>query len=285
VADPSLLQRALNVALGVIPTVRIPQRAIEAARKSTALFKPAYPTPFRPDLVRLDNTLKGPGWIGTVKNPQGQDMTEVSAGMPGTDEGFYPLMGPWLTESELQSLRRGERPSREVYAKARAAAMERERLGQSPFAPQDYSPGPLLPEGGPPRKRPSAAQRVVQGLTGTEIQSELQYDPKREQFNALMAKSRGPAFTPVAGRPLSFTEEMTRKAVSHNIGSKIKGNDLNWVEPLPSDKILIQRGTPPKDPDPGLMERILSDPRRPVEDWTGNKLKPRGNTGRGGEWL
>jgi len=63
-----------------------------------------WTTPMREDLRRLDGNVKGPGFMGTVKNKEGYDMTELSVGLPDTEEGFYPLLGPWLSDEEVTRL-------------------------------------------------------------------------------------------------------------------------------------------------------------------------------------
>ena len=63
--------------------------------------------PMREDMRRLDGNVKGPGFMGTVKTHDGYDMTELSVGLPGTEEGFYPLLGPWLTKDQITTLSQG----------------------------------------------------------------------------------------------------------------------------------------------------------------------------------
>jgi hypothetical protein len=99
--------------------------------------------PMLEEFRRLDGTVKGDGYLGQVATNGGY-MTELSAGLPGTEEGFYPLLGPWLDENEVATLQRGGSATPEMYRKARMAAEERKLVGQPVFAPPGYSSGPVL---------------------------------------------------------------------------------------------------------------------------------------------
>ena len=100
--------------------------------------------PMRGDLRRLDGNVKGPGFMGTVKHKSGGHMTELSVGLPGTEEGFRPLLGPWLSQKEITTLQSGGKATPAMYRKAEKAERKRKEKGEPAFAPPGYSAGPRV---------------------------------------------------------------------------------------------------------------------------------------------
>jgi hypothetical protein len=93
-----------------------------------------------PDYMRrLDGSIKSErGFLGPIQNKvSGRTMTEVSIGQPGSEEGFYPLLVPTLTQEEIDTIANldleRERPPMAIIEKARAHAMDRIDRGLSPF--------------------------------------------------------------------------------------------------------------------------------------------------------
>ena len=97
-----------------------------------------------PDYMRrLDGSIKSErGFLGPIQNKvSGRTMTEVSVGQPGSEEGFYPLLVPTLTQEEIDTIANldlgRERPPQAIIEKARAHAMDRIARGLSPFYQDD----------------------------------------------------------------------------------------------------------------------------------------------------
>jgi len=97
-----------------------------------------------PDYMRrLDGSIKSErGFLGPIQNKvSGRTMTEVSVGQPGSEEGFYPLLVPTLTQEEIDTIANldlgRERPPQAIIEKARAHAMDRTARGMSPFYQDD----------------------------------------------------------------------------------------------------------------------------------------------------
>ena len=55
-------------------------------------------------MYRSDGTIKSAvGWKGPIKNNiTGSTMTELSIGAPGSEEGFYPLINPYMTDEQIE---------------------------------------------------------------------------------------------------------------------------------------------------------------------------------------
>ena len=92
------------------------------------------------DMLRLDGSRKGPGWLGTMKNKEGYDVSELSVGLPGTEEGFYPLLTPNLSPGQVNRLIGGGGATPDMYERSRKHAKNMEQQGKSPFAPGGYKP-------------------------------------------------------------------------------------------------------------------------------------------------
>lgn len=84
--------------------------------------------------TRLDNTSKGDGFLGPLSNVYGGVSTEISAGLPNTDEGYYPLITPNQSFYNLSNLLMGGKPSNDMYDKAQLYSRMRQLTGRSPFA-------------------------------------------------------------------------------------------------------------------------------------------------------
>jgi len=83
---------------------------------------------------RKDGTLKGGGWLGPLRRPDGRVSTELSVGVNlGRGEVEIPLLVPTLNKNEVEYLLRGGEPTREIMDKAAKHAVERMRQGMSPF--------------------------------------------------------------------------------------------------------------------------------------------------------
>lgn len=142
-----------------------------------------------PDYMRrLDGSIKSQrGFLGPIRNNvSGRTMTEVSIGQPGSEEGFYPLLVPTLTQEEIDTIANldleRERPPFSIIEKARAHAMERIDQGLSPFYQdgEDASTMMLAPEGAAPEDNvfgaydPAAVNLIDQQL------AELQQRPRSQ---------------------------------------------------------------------------------------------------------
>ena len=94
--------------------------------------------PKDPNHVREDGTLKGQGWLGPLKSPDGKVVTEYSMGIEmNGKETLIPLIVPTLTRKEvlevLDASVKGKFPSRAIQNKAVEFARQRIKKGQSPF--------------------------------------------------------------------------------------------------------------------------------------------------------
>ena len=147
-----------------------------------------------PDYMRrLDGTIKSErGFLGPIQNKvSGRTMTEVSVGQPGSEEGFYPLLVPTLTQEEIDTIANldlgRERPPFSIIEKARAHAMERIDQGLSPFYQdgEGASTMMLAPEGAAPEDNifgtydPAAINLIDQKLA--ELQQRPQGQAGRTQ--------------------------------------------------------------------------------------------------------
>jgi len=85
--------------------------------------------------LRTDGTPKGPGFLGTLKRPDGHISTELSIGV-GIDgkEIEIPSLVPTLTKDEINYLLKGNKPTKRIVDKAIKHAMKRINDGKSPFA-------------------------------------------------------------------------------------------------------------------------------------------------------
>ena len=82
---------------------------------------------------RLDKTEKEKGFLGEIKTPRGDVMTEMSVGEPNTDELFRPSIVPNLHPAELNyMIQTGEVPT-DLYPISQRHAEKRIAEGKSPF--------------------------------------------------------------------------------------------------------------------------------------------------------
>ena len=97
---------------------------------------------------RLDNTNKNTGWLGNIPMTgeyEGNHMTELSVGTPGSEEGFYPLLVPGMPQAAIDNLAAGGEATEEDFRRARAWYEKRTSEGKSPF----WEDGDITP---PPRE-------------------------------------------------------------------------------------------------------------------------------------
>ena len=85
--------------------------------------------------LRADGTPKGPGFLGTLKRPDGRVSTELSIGVDfGKGEVEIPSLVPTLTTQEVDYLLKGGKPTRMIIDKAVSHAKKRKASGLSLFA-------------------------------------------------------------------------------------------------------------------------------------------------------
>ena len=83
---------------------------------------------------RADGTQKGPGFLGTLKRPDGKVSTELSIGVNiDGKETEIPTLVPTLTEEEREHLINGGGVTERIAKKAVAHAKKRIAEGKSPF--------------------------------------------------------------------------------------------------------------------------------------------------------
>lgn len=94
---------------------------------------------------RVDGTNKGSGFLGVLKRPDGGVSTEISIGVNiNGKEMEIPTLVPTLNKDEIDSLLRGDKPSRDIVNKAIEHANKRLSEGKSVFYEGDSSE---IPEG------------------------------------------------------------------------------------------------------------------------------------------
>ncbi len=84
--------------------------------------------------LRPDGTLKGQGFLGSLKRPDGGISTElsISVGVEGK-EILIPSLVPTLTKGEINYLLGGGEMTEAIRNKAVEHAMQRKKKGLSPF--------------------------------------------------------------------------------------------------------------------------------------------------------
>lgn len=84
--------------------------------------------------TREDGTIKGPGFLGTLKRPDGKVSTELSIGVDfDGKETLIPSLVPTLNQKEIDHMLSGKKVTREIVNKAVEHARKRMRQGKSPF--------------------------------------------------------------------------------------------------------------------------------------------------------
>lgn len=84
--------------------------------------------------TRLDNTPKERGFLGEVRLPDNRSvMTEVSIGMPGTNETYRPALTKGIHPADLNYIRETGKVPEDVYATSQRSAEKRIAEGKSPF--------------------------------------------------------------------------------------------------------------------------------------------------------
>lgn len=86
---------------------------------------------------------KGKGYFGRLPATDGRYSTEISRETDGLE---YPLIVPTLTRKELNSLLRGEEPTKEIEEKAFKHAQERRKSKNGAFSSNQELRYPLPPE-------------------------------------------------------------------------------------------------------------------------------------------
>jgi hypothetical protein len=83
---------------------------------------------------RIDNTDKERGYLGELRMPDGRDvMTEMSVGMPNTEDTFRPAITKGIHPADLNYIRETGKVPEDVYATSKRSADKRKAEGKSPF--------------------------------------------------------------------------------------------------------------------------------------------------------
>ena len=102
--------------------------------------------------LRLDGTKKSQiGHKGRIKNNvSGKIMTELSAGKPDTEEGFYPLLNPYTTDKQIEFIKNFDFEKNNIFETKIGKQMNRNakkhyreslEKGESPFVNDDFVHG------------------------------------------------------------------------------------------------------------------------------------------------
>lgn len=132
------------------PGQNVPANGTKAAMMTT---QDPYPVEAKPDRStwgkRQDGSVKGDGWLGPRKRPDGGVSTEISVGVniDGKDAEI-PLMVPGLSRDEMKYLmtRKPDHPDflkkmpKAILDKAVKHAQGRMQKGKSPFRGIDEAP-------------------------------------------------------------------------------------------------------------------------------------------------
>lgn len=93
-----------------------------------------FPSIGKSDEYRLDRTKKGPGFLGTLKRPDGKVSTELSIGVNVDGKEIQiPSLVPTLTKEEINSLLANGPMTDAIVKKAVEHAKQRMASGKSPF--------------------------------------------------------------------------------------------------------------------------------------------------------
>jgi len=100
-----------------------------------------FPKPITPDSLRVDGTMKGPGFLGKLANVNGKESTELSMGVKiNGKETLIPALVPTLSKDEINWLLENNMPTPEIEAKAAAHAQKRIAEGKPVFATHKDTP-------------------------------------------------------------------------------------------------------------------------------------------------
>ena len=128
-----------------VPRPELASLPEEPAPASTAPAAPNYGP-------RADGTMKGNGYFGPLKMPDGRVATEIGIGVNfDGKEVEVPSLVPTLTRQEVDYLVGGGKPTPEIVKKAADHAVQRMKAGKSPFAQegeQGALPGAAAPTPG-----------------------------------------------------------------------------------------------------------------------------------------
>ena len=86
------------------------------------------------DKYRPNGTLKGPGFLGTLRRPDGKISTELSIGVNiDGKETLIPTLVPTLNDNEIEYLLGGGQMTPEIVNKAVEYYRMRMNKGEKPF--------------------------------------------------------------------------------------------------------------------------------------------------------
>ena len=81
-----------------------------------------------PSWYRNNGSMKGPGFLGALRAPDGRTSTELSIGVNiGGQEMEIPSLVPTLTPAEIQHMLGGNAPTPQIVEKAVAHARQRQQ--------------------------------------------------------------------------------------------------------------------------------------------------------------
>lgn len=96
---------------------------------------------------RADGSMKGRGYFGELRRPDGAVSTEISIGVNlDNQEREIPVLVPTLSRGEIDRLLAGDAPDDAMVKKAVDHARSRIAAGKNPFAGQDDVPVGIPPE-------------------------------------------------------------------------------------------------------------------------------------------
>lgn len=184
--------------------------------------------------LRVDGTRKGSGYLGELKMKDGSGdvATEISVGVNiDGKETEIPALVPTLSESEVDHLLKGGKPTDEIVRKATEHARKRIAQGKSPFA----NDGQLLTS-------PKGAKGEMQVMDGTNR------DPG---FGVTPARDDSPDERARVGREYlgamvkKYNGDLSRAWAAYNAGpAKVdealaaaakEGNPSAWLSKLPTE--------------------------------------------------
>lgn len=158
---------------------------------------------------RSDGTKKGPGFMGSLKRPDGDISTELSIGVNiDGQEMEIPTLVPTLSKPEINHLLRGGEPTGAIVDKAVDHARKRLRLGQSAF------------KSGPMTAGEAGEARLRVGLASEKQMGEIDLAEKKELSDIKLLVAGSERFRADEARRAFPGAQAAQVAAQNTLGDK-----------------------------------------------------------------
>lgn len=213
-------------------------------------FTPAAPNPGLPPPPsnygnRADGTPKGNGFLGALKNSNGDVSTELSIGVNiDGKEVEIPSLVPTLTPDEVQWMLDNKPPTQTIVQKASEYARQRILQGKSPFADNSESPSSISPSSIPVTDETiQAALEAIDPVLKRNLAQRVLLDPthralyRMDQYGAGLASMLGLGkFANTAGRIAA--DEAALSKIPYSLQTAALGKELQSASNLPLKKAI-----------------------------------------------